>query len=397
MIVLRVEKGNQVASNPTKQQRIKQTRQATKARRKTQVCRVYELKLTHAKLVPPAQAHLERLFLEGKWYYNFLVSQEDLFAAETTNLYKRKVVPVKVGEEFEDRELRCLSSQMKQALLAKIQNAIRGLAQLKKNGHKVGGLKFKRYLSSIPLKQYGNTYRLFPDQQKIRIQGLRALLRVRGLDQIPTNADFANAQLLQRHGDFYLHVTTYQPKETQPKPPKQGIGLDFGLSQQLTFSNGIVLNWNIPFPKRLRRLYRRFSKTQKGSQNRHKTKLKPLKAFHKYSNRKKEVRNQTVDYLKRHYQIVCFQNDPLAAWQRLWGRKMLNLSLGALKRILKERIHSPREVSRSFASSQWCSGAVALNRNYHWMNGPTVVQNAGLLSIETITLRATLNRKDYTN
>ncbi|MFX0113129.1 MAG: RNA-guided endonuclease InsQ/TnpB family protein [Candidatus Hodarchaeota archaeon] len=344
-----------MASNPTKQQRIKQTFQATKARRKIQFCRVYELKLTKAKLSPRSRAHLARLFLEAKWCYNFLVSQEDLFKPEAEPFYKLKVIPVKMGEEFEERELRCLSSQMKQALLTKTQNAIRGLAQLKKKGHKVGRLKFKRYFSSLPLKQYGNTYRLLPEQQKIRIQGLRALLRVRGLDQIPMNAEFANAHLLQRHGDFYLSFTTYQPKESQPTLPLQGIGLDFGLKQQLTFSNGVVLNWNIPFPKRLQRLYRRFSKTQKGSKNRHKAKLKLLKEFQKYSNRKKEVRNQTVGYLKRDYQIVCFQNDPFAAWQRLWGRKMLNLSLGAMKRILKERICSPSEVAQSFASTQLCS------------------------------------------
>jgi transposase len=344
-----------VASGPIKKQKIKQTLQATKARRKTQFCRVYELKITKAKLSPTAQAHLERLFVEAKWFYNFLVGQENLFDAEVKKLYKRKTVPVKVGEEFEDRELCCLSSQMKQGLLTQIHNAVRGLAQLKKKGRKVGRMKFKRQIRSIPLKQYGNTYRLFPTHQKIKLQGLRDLIRVRGMKQFPPEAEFANAHLLQRHGNYYLHVVTYQPKTNQPTPPLQGIALDFGLTQQLTFSNGIALDFQIRLPKRLRCLYQRFSKAKKGSKNRYKAKQRLLKAFQKHGNRKMEVRNQIVGFLKHHYQVVCFQNDPFAAWQHLWGKKMLNLSLGAIKQILHERICSPSEVPLSFASTQLCS------------------------------------------
>ncbi|MHA2232956.1 MAG: RNA-guided endonuclease InsQ/TnpB family protein, partial [Candidatus Hodarchaeales archaeon] len=344
--------GQIMAAAPSKNRAIKATLAATKARRKSQVCRVYELKLTKAKLSTKAQTHLTRLFIEAKWFYNWIVSQENVFHLDT----KIKSVPVKVGNEFEERQLTCLSSQMKQGLLTKTHNSIRGLAQLKKKGRKVGHLKFKRQFCSIPLKQHGNTYKFLPAQQKIQIQGLREPIRVRGFDQIPINAEFANAHLLSRHGDYYLHVVTYQAKNTQFTPPMQRIGMDFGLSHQLTFSNRVVLDFQILIPKRLRRLYRRFSKAQKGSKNCHKAKIKLLKAFQKHTNQKKEVRNQIVGYLKRNYQVVCFQNDPFVAWQRLWGKKMLNLSLGAMKQILNERIGSPSEVSLSFASTQLCSG-----------------------------------------
>ncbi|MHA2272421.1 MAG: RNA-guided endonuclease InsQ/TnpB family protein [Candidatus Hodarchaeales archaeon] len=339
-----------------KKQTIKATLAATKTRRKSQVCRVYQLKINRSKLNIASRRHLTRLFFEAKWFYNFLLSQEDVFATDVKNLYKRKTIPVKVGEEFADRELCCLSSQMKQGLLTQIHNSTRGLAQLKKKGQKVGRLKFKRQLRSIPLKQYGNTYRLFPQQQKIKLQGLRDLIRVRGMDQFPSDVEFANAHLLQRHGDYYLHVVTYQPKKNQLAPPMRGIALDFGLNHQVAFSNGVILDFQIPLPKRLRRLYRRFSKAQKGSKNRDKAKQRLLKAFQKHNNQKKEVRNQIVGFLKRHYQVVCFQNDPFAAWQHLWGKKMMNLSLGAIKQILNERISSPSEVPLSFASTQLCSG-----------------------------------------
>jgi hypothetical protein len=97
------------------------------------------LKLTHTKLSPLVQAHLAQLFVEAKWFYYFLVGHEYLFAADAKQLCKRKTIPVKMGEEFVDRELRCLSSQMKQGLPTQIQNSVRGLARLKKRGGKSGG------------------------------------------------------------------------------------------------------------------------------------------------------------------------------------------------------------------------------------------------------------------
>ncbi|MFQ5978408.1 MAG: hypothetical protein ACE5OZ_09795 [Candidatus Heimdallarchaeota archaeon] len=104
-----------MASTPFKNQAIKATLAATKARRKTQVCRVYELKVNRAKINVTSRTHLARLFLEAKWFYNWVLSQPDVFTVATTV----QTVPVKVGKAFEDRELRCLSSQMKQGLVPK--------------------------------------------------------------------------------------------------------------------------------------------------------------------------------------------------------------------------------------------------------------------------------------
>ncbi len=197
-----------MATPPSKKQAIKATLAATKARRKTQVCRVYELKINRRKLNATSRCHLARLFLEAKWFYNWVLSQPDVFNVATTV----QTVPVKVGEAFEERELRCLSSQMKQGLVTQIHQAIRTLAALKKTGHKVGKLKFKVFLAQIPLKQVGVTYQLDRSHQRIKLQKVKQQLRVHGCEQIPAEAELANAHLLRRHGDYYFHVVTYQPK-----------------------------------------------------------------------------------------------------------------------------------------------------------------------------------------
>ena len=246
---------------------------------------------------------------------------------------------------------------MKQGLVTQIQNAIKALAKLKKNDQKVGCLKFKQRLRCIPLKQYKYTYQLDLDGQHVKLQKLKQRLRVHGCPQFPPNTEFANAQLLERHGDYFLHVVTYQPKTTQPcmTAPQRAIGIDAGLKQQFTFSNGVAVEYRVPIPKRLRRQYRCFSWKRKNGRNRWKTRLKIEKMFSKLTNIKTDIRNQFVAYLCRNYAVICYQDEQFAAWQRLWGEKMFDLSLGVFFRILAERSRTTTEISRSFPSTQRCS------------------------------------------
>ncbi len=92
----------------------------------------------------------------------------------------------------------------------RIKSAIGALCSLKKKGRRVGRLKFKSAVNSIPLKQPGNTYRIL-DKRHIKIQNIKEPLRVFGIDQLQER-DLANANLIQRSGDFYLMVTCFESK-----------------------------------------------------------------------------------------------------------------------------------------------------------------------------------------
>ncbi|MFX1534909.1 MAG: RNA-guided endonuclease InsQ/TnpB family protein [Promethearchaeota archaeon] len=294
--------------------------------------------------------HLRALFLQAKWLMNAMIESEDVFTFDT----KVKEVLVKVGEEYEVRQLSLLSSQMKQGLHTQIEQDIQNLAKKKAKGYRVGKLKFKKYVHGIPLKQYKNTYYIRKETNRVRIQGLKKWMRVRGLSQIPNEAEFANAKLLQRHGDFYLHVTTYAPKQSR-SIPEQSIGLDFGIKHLLTFSNGIKVEYSLLIPQRIRKLYRRLAKKQRGSNNYMKTKTDLQKAFSKWINRKRDVTNKLISLLTTHYQYICFQDDPIANWQRLWGRHILNTNLGALLTNLKERSVTPCIVDQWSATTKRCA------------------------------------------
>jgi hypothetical protein len=68
-------------------------------KRKTQTCKVYEVKLSRSHLSNHSLNHLVSLFREAKWYYNYCLSQKNINDSDTT----AKSVPVKVGDTAEDQ------------------------------------------------------------------------------------------------------------------------------------------------------------------------------------------------------------------------------------------------------------------------------------------------------
>ncbi|WP_240610816.1 hypothetical protein [Ammonifex thiophilus] len=215
----------------TKAEQIRNTIRETGERRKALRPVVFQLKLQN--LSRKKAEILERAFLEAKWLYNWLVS--DL---ERLNVPANKVdtVEVKVGDVFEERRLVVLGSQVKQEIADRLKDNLRALAKLRENGHKVGRLKPKRFVNSIPLKQYGITYSLdfARNSLKVRIQKLGSF-RVLGLHQIPPDAEIASAVLVRKPGGYYLHMTCYLAREYFCCPCKLGgaVGVDFGIGTKL--------------------------------------------------------------------------------------------------------------------------------------------------------------------
>src|SRR5574344_1096849 len=125
-----------------------ETKTLNPERRKNMDIKVIQLKLVHRRLSKASKEFLDRLFLEAKWFENYLLSQEDGAVFER-DFSKNKAVPVyyktEASDEWlvEERELISLSSQMRQSIQTKITDNIHGLSESKKNGRSVGRLKFK--------------------------------------------------------------------------------------------------------------------------------------------------------------------------------------------------------------------------------------------------------------
>lgn len=76
------------------------SRELTKLKRKSQTCHCYTLKIDESHLNQNQKLFLNRIFLEAKWFYNFVLSKENIF---DTSVRKVNQVQVKRLEGFEDR------------------------------------------------------------------------------------------------------------------------------------------------------------------------------------------------------------------------------------------------------------------------------------------------------
>jgi transposase len=322
--------------NQTKAERIKNTLKQTREKRKQQVPRVFQLKLQN--LSKKDKGQLNRLFLEAKWLYNYIVA--DIENRLNNNTWKLKEVEIKTKNAFEKREIKTLSSQIRQGIVERIKRSLHSLKKAKEKGIKVGKLQFKSEIRSIPLKQYGVTYKISGDKNRVKIQGIKKKFRILGLHQIPENSELAEAQLIKKPSGYYLHIVCYLPKEEvikeiKEKQIKEPIGIDLGIKHQLTLSNGEKFSWYIEETKRLKRLQKILSRKQKRSKNYQKVRKLIRREWEYIYNKRKDVINKVISYLKR-FSFIAIQEDSIKSWKEgLFGKQIQNTGIGRITARLK--------------------------------------------------------------
>ena len=183
---MKSKEDNRLVCSDEKKAAIKATRFATSVRRQNQVVRVFECKIVEKRLNKIQRKELNKLFLEGKWFYNHVLNIKN----SGTKLRQINSTTIKNVRHFDkDRNelvsnLETLSSQQKQAIVSRmISNEMTIATLIKKGLQKHGSLKFKSELNCIPLKQYGNSYK-FKSSNKVKIQGIHGTILVRTGNQL---------------------------------------------------------------------------------------------------------------------------------------------------------------------------------------------------------------------
>lgn len=316
--------------------KIKESLRETKERRSNMDCCVISVKIQENRLSKAKLEKLIRFFLEGKWLYNAVLSSTEDFPRSGI-----KTVSIKVKDTFETREIKNLSAQMKQSIVDSVKTNIINLSKAKKKGLKVGKLRFKKECNEINLPQFGKTYKI-KSRNKISIQNIGVLV-VNGLEQINLDeVEFANAKLIQKPSGFYIHLTVYSKKQSKPKIEKEILGLDMGIKDQLTFSNGVKVNFYLEESEQLKGLMRKLSRQTKGSNQYKQTLARIKRIYEHYNNKKNDVVNKLNSVLEKNY-IICFQDELLSQWKQKkskhkfrFGRRVQHGILGRVKDKLKK-------------------------------------------------------------
>ena len=335
-----------------KNKQIAQTMKETYTKRKSQDCKCFKFKIDKSNLSKEQANQLKMQFVEAKWIYNYLISQDDIYSFDYKNL--SKITHKDKNRNDIETSIQYIGSSVKQAIIQDIINQIKGLSVLKKNGHKVGKLKFKSEYNSINLKQYNNTHSIRGN--KFKIQGIKKLIRVRGLDQLSKydNIDYANAKLLYDGIDYYIILTCFIDKE-EKQYKNDIVGIDMGVSTSLTLSNGTKYDISIGESEKLKRLQVKLSKQKKGSNNRYKTIKKIRKEYIHINNKKNDISNKIVHSILNDNKIIVIQDEQISEWRQdgMSGSKIQHSILGRIKSKL---VNNDRTIilDKWFPTTKYC-------------------------------------------
>ena len=324
-----------------------QTRKETKSRRSSMVIKVLSFNIQKNKLSKDKKFYLKTLFLEAKYYYNYLIY---LSQQSVTDNYGNTVYPYNLFEfntksnqilvyenssnSYLPYELNFLSSQVKQELLKKIQSSIKSLSKAKTKGRKIGHLKFKSFVN-LPLKQFNNSFYLSDNGKKLSLQGNKKssfhLVRNKNLTQLSKELnlnrngqislkklidlkiiEIANAELASSYkkDTYFFNLTVYfNPQYLKKANLFQGtklsqedtslisqlnLGLDAGIASEQTINIGetfssISINSRNPVNKAQSNKLKKLKHYQR-KLNRHIAKSKKHKKLNK-DNNKNIIRN----------------------------------------------------------------------------------------------------------
>ena len=335
--------------------RIRASMSATKARRQTQICRVFELKVSVRHNPKETFQKLAQCFKEAKWVINDMLSlskdnpDNSMFDYKYTE-HKNVVHYDKDKNPITDTVT--LPSVLHRATVAQKKTDIVNLAKAKKKGIKVGALKFKSEVNCLPIIT-GFTQIL--DGCRITIPGFRKL-RVHGLNQLHQFEKFelADAKLIRKASGYYVKISVMLPKEKRI-PTNRNVGLDFGIKDSITTSYGDKYKCNVRETDRLKFLSRKLNrrgkkKNEKGSKLYYRCLRQLRREYEHIANIRKDMANKIYHKLVTDYDVIYFQDEQIKNWHKgLFGKQVQSSCLGSLK----QRLKSLQDSGRSFMISKW--------------------------------------------
>ena len=335
--------------------RIRESISESRARRQTQVCRVFELKVSIRHNPKEVFTKLAQCFKEAKWVINDMLSLSQ--KSEDASLFNYKYTEHKNVIHY-DKDKNpvespiTLPSVLHRATVAQKRTDIVNLAKAKKKCIKVGALRFKSEVNCLPIIT-GYTHIL--DGCRITIPGFRKL-RVHGINQLHQfkNFEIADAKLVRKASGYYVKVSVMLPKSKRI-PTHKNVGLDFGIKDSITTSYGDKYKCDVRETDYLKFLSRKLNKrgvrkNEKKSRRYCRCMRQLRLEYERLANRRKDIANKIYHKLTTDYDVIYFQDEQIKGWQKgLFGKQVQSSCLGSLK----QRLVALEASGHSFKISKW--------------------------------------------
>ena len=348
----------------SKNKAIKDKGKETRSRHSSMCPLTVELKLDLKCLNKTEINKLHLFFVECRWLCNYLISL-DAESFHSFDTGTRAITSLNKDGNAVERKL-SIPAKFIQSVYTSLKRDMKTLvSSRRKAGKKSGKLKFRSSYDSIDLNQYGNTHWICYGadgdmngryRNTVHIVGIKRPIRAFGMEQIPVDAEFANAKLVKKPSGIYLMLTCYIPKRESNEgiEKKPDIGLDFGIKTTITTSEGEKFDISVREQERLKGLQRKLARQVKGSRGWHDTKRLIQREYERLSNKRKAKANQAYHDIVTGRKLIVMQDENIKGWHKgLFGREVQASALGTLKRKLQSN-PNVLVIDRFFPSTRMC-------------------------------------------
>lgn len=332
-------------------QKIRESLKATRERRQNQSIKVIELKVNCHQTSKETFVRMNNCFKQAKWVENDMLAWSE--KCDENNIFKYEYLDHKIIERKDKDgnlvyENISLPVYFHRALVKQVKQDIMNLSKAKKKGNKVGKLKFKSGVNSIPIitggiKIIDNSHITIPSFHK---------LKVYGLDQLKKYKDYeiADGRFIRKASGFYIKISICIDKNYNTiKKSYKEVGLDFGIKDNIITSDGEKFNCNVQESEQLKFLQKQLHRKQKGSKRYYKLRNQIQKEYEHLSNKKTDETNKLIHYLTHNYDTIYFQDEQISKWKKFnFGKKIQHSYLGRVKAKLVSL-----ENDKSFKISKW--------------------------------------------
>jgi putative transposase len=269
------------------------------------------MQLTYRYRLYPSRVQEEKLLAtldRCRWLYNhFLEKLNQKENGETPSRYELQATLPKL--KCKHPELNQVHSKVLQMVLHQLYSNLRALAELKKNGRKVGRLRFKGdgWFKSFTYNQSG--FKLMDGHGKRRELWLPKVDAIPILLHRKINGKVKQVHIKRERSGRWFACFSVEVEET-PRAEKftKPVGIDLGIMHYAADTDGNFVEHPHNIAKserRLKREQRRLSRKQKNSNNRAKQRIK-LVLIHE------RIRNQRFDFLHKFSHNYVSHNDFIA-------------------------------------------------------------------------------------
>ena len=292
------------------------------------------------------KSYLHKAFGCSRFIYNYFLdkSQKEY---ETEKKYFNCIASerelTKLSKQIDYNWLKEVDSQCLKVTLKHLDKAYKGLYQARKEKRHYN-LKFKsrkNHRESFTSICINSNIKIDFENKRIKIPKLKSWIKYRDEREAFDYNSIQKITIKQTPaGNYYASIHFRIPKTVNTYTPdlKKSVGIDFGLKNFITLSNGGKINSPECLKKSLRKLKRlnkSHSRKKTNSKNKEKARIKLAKCHEKIANQRKYFNDCLSKKLLDNYDFIFIEDLNIQSMKKLWGRKVSDIAWYQFTTMLK--------------------------------------------------------------